>query len=456
MGGLRHNPYMNTPNEFEARLLKADPAQNTPAPALSEEIVWSASKSKPKLDLRQQFELLTARARGFALGGLVSGAAAIVAVTIVVNPTPAPLIQLAASQEGDANRSQVSLESSEDKMMIMPFVTYEYLVGPELSNEAGSGQVYKLVRTGTPESVLENLAGVFGIQGSVKKYADYSEEYRGYFFGETDDPWGVDNLSPTVSIWWNGTASWNYSNPESYMSSLDCAVLDAEGYCQEYVEIVATPELLPSKEEAISTALRVFNSTGLMATESDLRVDYSEWGVSISSSFKVDGQPTSIEWYIGWSSNGELSYAGGHSVVAEAAGDFGTISPVQAVERLDDWRWFGSPASFFYESGLEASTGSAYDRSEVMVEPGVSNSEGETEAEIVTLTVVSSEKALLSVWDSSGDVWLVPGLLLFNDQGWWSSVISVIEGVIALPEPSAVDIMPMPGIAPDDSSVSNK
>lgn len=447
---------MNTPDEFEARLLKADPAQNKPVPSLSDDIVRSAAKSKPKFDLRQQIELLTARARGFALGGLVSGAAAIVAVTMVVNPTPSPLIQLAASQEGDANRSVMSSESAPDKMMIMPFVSYEYLVGPELSNEVGSGQVYKLVRTGTPEAVLENLAEVFGIQGSVKKYADYSEEYRGYFFGETDDPWSVDNLNPIVSIWWNGTASWNYSNPTSYLSSLECKVEDAEGYCQEYVEAVATPELLPTKEDAISTALRVFNSTGLMATESDLRVDYSEWGVSISSSLRVDGQPTSLEWYIGWSSDGQLSYAGGHSVVAEAAGNFGTISPVQAVERLDDWRWFGSPASSYYESNQEASTGSAYDRSDVMVEPGVSNSEGETEPEIVTLTVVSSERALLSVWDSSGDVWLVPGLLLFNDQGWWSSVISVIDGVIALPEPSAVDIMPLPGIAPDDSSVSNK
>jgi hypothetical protein len=66
------------------------------------------------------------------------------------------------------------------------------------------------------------------------------------------------------------------------------------------------------------------------------------------------------------------------------------------------------------------------------------------EPEVITLTVVSAEAALLSIWDAAGDVWLVPGFILVNDQGWWSSIISLIEGVIALPEPSAMDIMPLP------------
>ena len=42
---------------------------------------------------------------------------------------------------------------------------------------------------------------------------------------------------------------------------------------------------------------------------------------------------------------------------------------------------------------------------------------------------------MLSVWDSLGNYWLVPGYLLFNDQSWFDSVISLEEGVIELPEP---------------------
>jgi hypothetical protein len=45
----------------------------------------------------------------------------------------------------------------------------------------------------------------------------------------------------------------------------------------------------------------------------------------------------------------------------------------------------------------------------------------------------------------------VPGLILVNDQGWWNAVISLIEGVIALPEPSTVDIMPMPEPMPEST-----
>jgi hypothetical protein len=351
----------------------------------------------------------------------------------------------------------MSSEAAPDKMMVMPYVTYEYLAGPDLSNEIGSGQVYKLVRSGTPEAVLQNLATVFGVQGSVRKYPDFNDDAQGYFFGESDDPWGGDLSMPSLSIWWNGTGSWSYSSyAGDSMSSLPCKVEDGEGYCEEYVEPVPTPELLPTREEAIAKALEIFNLTGLQATEADLRVDYSEWGVSISSALKVDGQPTSIEWYLGWSSDGVLSYAGGHSVVAEAVGEFATISPVQAIERLDDWRWFGSPASSYYDRYTGDYSATSYDRSDVAVEPGVGTDEDQLEPELITLTIQSAEKALLSIWDASGDVWLVPGLLLVNDQGWWSSVISVIDGVIALPEPSTVDIMPMPEPAPGDSSVSDK
>jgi hypothetical protein len=196
---------------------------------------------------------------------------------------------------------------------------------------------------------------------------------------------------------------------------------------------------------------------------------------------KVDGKSTSIEWYVGWSSTGELSYASGHAVVAQAVGTYDTVSAVQAVSRLSDWRWFGSAAYASYEkyqpvhSDLsvrsEPYTETEVSETEQPVEPSPDVSASpipvepepteepaptepeQTEPEVVTLTVVSAESALLSIWDSSGDVWLVPGLIMVNEQGWWSSVISLIEGVIALPEPSTMDIMPLPA---DDSSGSNK
>ena len=440
---------MNPFDELDNRLKKADPANKVKTASLPDELVMAATKTKSSLGLAQRFELLSSQAKGFAMGGLVSGAAAVAAIALVISPAQQPLIQLAAAPEGGESRSAMM---SEDKMTMMPYVDYEYMAGPALSNESGSGAVYRLVRQGTPESVLSSVASVFGVQGTVKKYPDFSDQNPGYFFSESDDPWGMDNQNPMVSLWWSGTGSWNYSNPgDISISSSDCLVTDSEGYCQEWTEILPTPELLPSRQEAVTKALEIFNGTGLSVSESDLKIDYSEWGVYISAALKVEGESTSIEWYVGWSSTGEISYAGGHSVAAEAVGSFGTVSAVQAIERLSDWRWFGAAANSFYEKYQAVASGDQARTDQI--EPAVTDSEQSTEPEIVKLTIVAAEKALVSIWDASGDVWLVPGYVLVNDQGWWNSVISVVDGVIALPEPSIVQIEPLPA---DDSSVSNK
>lgn len=376
-------------------------------------------------------------------GGFAALATAIVVLALVSNVSAPPLIQLAATQEGDGARAEMSSEDSADKSMIGIFTTYEYLAGAELSAETGSGQVYKLARTGSPETVLTNAAAAFGVTGSVKKYPDFSDQSPGYFYSESDDPWGMDSVNPMVSIWWTGTGSWNYSNPSDISTSSSPCEPESEGACEEWTEVVPTPELLPTREDAVAKALEIFSATGLTVTESDLKIDYSEWGVYISAALSVEGQPTSIEWYIGWSSTGEISYAGGHSVTAEPVGTFNTISAVQAIERLDDWRWYGSAATSFYEKYTGTST-DATTRNEQVIEPDFVEGEEQPAQETVTLTIVSSEQVLVSIWDAAGDVWLVPGLILVNDQGWWNAVISLIEGVIALPEPSTMDIMPMP------------
>jgi hypothetical protein len=379
-------------------------------------------------------------------------AGAVVSIALVSSFGAQPIIQLASSPGGGENSSAAMPESSEEKMMIMPFTTYSYVAGAGLSNDTGSGQVYKLSRTGDPESVLAKIAEVFGVQGSLKKYPDFSDQNPGYFFSESNDPWGYDDLNPTVSLWWSGTGSWNYYNPgDVTRSSSSCEEPDADGICPEWTEVLPTPELLPTRADAIDKALEIFSVTGLSVTESDLRIDYSEWGVYISAAMSVEGQPTSIEWYIGWSSTGEISFAGGHSVVAEAVGTFDTISAVQAVDRLDDWRWFGSAATSFYDK-YQGNPGDISVRTDEMIEPGMTEPEQPVEPEVITVTIVSAERALVSIWDAAGDVWLVPGLIMVNDQGWLSSVISVVEGVIELPEPSIVQIEPLPA---EDSPDSN-
>ena len=459
---------MTNNDELDQRLAKADPAIKRLAPELREGILSSAIEADSKLTFRARFELLSQNLRRASLGLAVSGSAAAVAVALVLTSAPTPLIQLSGMQ-GSANPESVSarMDGGADKMM-MPYMNFEYLAGPNLSSETGFGQVFKLVRQSTPEEVLANVAAVFGVEGTVKNYPDFSETYPGYFFGQSDDPWGYDGKNPVISLWWSGTASWHYSNPIAYPES-KCEETDSDGNCTMWTEFIPTPELLPSNEEALATALEVFNATGLSVTEAEIRIDSSEWGVNASASMTVDGQPTNVEWYLGWSSTGVLSYAGGHSVAAEAMGTFDTISAVSAVDRLADWRWSGSPSGIYYQrfqprvfsepapyvkEGEASADSEASDSESSDSSTAIDPMPGEEFVpETVTLTILESESALLSIWDANGEVWLVPGYILINDQNWFGAVIALIQGVIELPKETEVDIMPLPV---DDTGVSNK
>jgi len=459
---------MSEKDELDQRLAKADPALKRTPPKLQDGIIAQAIASDSKLNLRARFELLSQNFRRMSLGLAVSGSAAVVAVALVITATPQPLIQLSGMQGARNSESAAAQMDSGPEKMWMPFNYFEFLAGPNLSDEPGSGEVYRLVRQSTPEEVLNQVASVFGVEGSIKKYPDFAEGNPGYFFGQSDDPWGYDGENPVISLWWSGTASWNYSNPIAYPESR-CEDTDADGNCTTWSEFQPTPELLPTEAEAMAKALEIFNATGLSVTAEDIRIDASEWGVNASASMTVGGSPTNVEWYLGWSSTGVISYAGGHSVAAESMGTFDTISALAAVERLADWRWSGSPSGIYYQrfqptvgnepalylkgeesavsEGSEAgSEGDSSVSDEPMPEP-------QPEPQTLTLTILEAEKALLSVWDANGEVWLVPGWILINDQGWFGAVISVIEGVIALPEETDFGIMPLPA---DDSGVSNK
>jgi hypothetical protein len=454
---------MTNNDELDQQLAKADPALKRTPPALPDTILTKATMASGKSSLRERFELLSQNLRRASLGLAVGGSAAVVAVALVISSTPQPLIQLSGMQGARNNESAAAQMDALPNKMMMPFVNFEYLAGPNLPNETGSGQVYKLVRQSSPEEVLNNVATVFGVEGSIKKYPDFAETNPGYFFGQAEDPWGYDGKNPVISLWWSGTASWNYSNPIAYPESR-CEQTDPDGNCASWSEYKPTPELLPSREEAIAKALEVFNATGLSVTESEIRIDASEWGVSASASMYVDGQPTNVEWYLGWSSTGVISYAGGHSVAAEAMGTFDTVSALSAVDRLADWRWSGSPSGLFYQrfqppmvaepAPYVKSDGSASESESADSSIAIDPMPGEQlEPETITLTIVESESAMLSVWDANGEVWLVPGYILINDQGWFGAVIALIEGVIELPKETEVDVVPMPA---DDSGVSNK
>ena len=137
---------MTNNDELDQRLKKADPALKRVAPELGEGILASAIAADSKLTLRARFELLSQNLRRASLSLAVGGSAAAVAVSMVLTSAPTPLIQLSGMQGARNTESAAPQSDVAAGKMMMPFVNFEYLAGPNLSNETGSGQVFKLVR----------------------------------------------------------------------------------------------------------------------------------------------------------------------------------------------------------------------------------------------------------------------------------------------------------------------
>jgi len=464
--------------ELRNRISQADSAKEFPT--LNEGVVAAAALGKAKAT--PSFKVAR-----WSLGGAIAAVLA-VGVALPQFQQPQPLFELAGGGNSSATVpwSSSTAESAdapmaEDASMIWPgWVEYTY-IADGLSNEGGSGEIFEVRKVGDPMDLVAKIAQKFGVSGKPAKDEWSSDEYPSYSI--TGDDY-------SVNVWWYGTGGWNFNRWSNQWGG--CAepgiARDSEGAAElersadasdcAMEEFAPTPELVPSEQQMLEVARDTFGSLGMSLDYSQARTWRDDWGGLISIPLMHDGETIPLEANMGWDSRGEISYASGVSVEIISRGSFDTISPAAAVDRLADWRWFGGAPSRYYEE-LYADTGSIA-RSEAAVsspaiEPedaggGMDSSEGQasdavvddvksedpieyiepTEPEIIDIRVTRAEVATLSLYDSAGNMWLVPGYLLYNDQGWFDAIVSVVEGVIALPEPQ--EIMPMvdePAIEPE-------
>jgi hypothetical protein len=404
----------------DKNLNKLRKAVGAEVPNLTDETIL-AGIAKPRTSVRKNLLL-----------GLSGVAVAATAVFAVMPSNPAPLIDLAQSQP-----QREALGGSSDAKMMM-WVEYEYVAGPGLSDAAGSDQVYKLNLNGSPEALVEKLAARFGVEGKLSKETYDEGKTYNYFFGNKAKP---ENAS--VSVYWTGTGSWYFGDYSKFSEKVN----------------------LPTKASALATASEIFADTGLVVAEDAITVTSGDWGMVAQASLQVGGEDTALEWMVNWAPNGEIIGVSGHSVTVEAKGTYGTISAKDSVKRLGDWRYGGSAASSYYGGGMAMMSrgGSVVssDVSESGSEPSVEPTEEPTveptpepteepsvdpipepTPEKVVMKLVSSKKTHLLIWDAKGGAWLVPGYMLKNSDGWYNSVISLVDGIIALPKLDA-GVMPM-------------
>jgi hypothetical protein len=345
-------------------------------------------------------------------------------VQVVFPPAPRTLIVLADS-------GAASAESFGD---ISLAVDYNYVPGPGLSGAEGSGRVYELSLQGNPLDLLTELGGVYGVEGVSGPSQYFDEQWPGYVLGPED--WS----GPTLNLTWSGTGPWYYSNPAAYQEPTCREIIPEEGSEDLGGFECENPEPsgpLPSVEEARATAVELLQKSGLDVVDSDLTVlANDDWGVGFSAIQKLDGVDTALEWSVFFAPGPTLASVSGHAALPISRGEFTTVSPLAAVDRLASGQWWGSPAPL-YHSGFDSVFADGLPMDEPYYpEPG----------EVITLTVESSEEAPLLVWDASGTAWLVPGYIMRHGREPWnaSAVISLEDGVIQLPEPTMVDIMPLP------------
>ena len=345
-------------------------------------------------------------------------------VQVVFPPAPRALIVL-----GDSGTS--SAEAYGD---IALYVDYDYVPGAGLSDAEGSGTVYELSLQGDPLDLLTELGSVYGVEGVSGPSQYFDEQWPGYVLGPED--WS----GPTLNLTWSGTGPWYYSNPAAYQEPTCREIIPEEGSEDLGGFECENPEPsgpLPSVEEATALAVELLQKSGLDVVESDLTVlANDDWGVGLSAIQELDGADTALEWSVFFAPGPTLASVSGHAATPISRGEFTTVSPLAAVDRLASGQWWGSPAPL-YHSGFD----SVFADGLLMDEPYYPEP-----GEVITLTVESSEEAPLLVWDASGTAWLVPGYIMRHGSEPWnaSAVISLEDGVIQLPEPTMVDIMPLP------------
>ncbi len=430
--------------EFEPlkqRLVEADPAKD--AQLISESTVAAAALGK---GARAPW---SKRVRQLTLSGSLLGAAGAFVLAISLAIPQQPLIQMASSPGNRAMSAESSVagDASVGAKMIMPtWIQYEY-DSSALSDQTGNGQVYQLVLEGDYKTFLQSLADYFGVEGELREEEWSTKEYPTFAIGTPEKQ---------VSVTWAGTGSFYFNSydPNSYRCEKK-TVEQENGESYEICEPISTPELIPSESAIRSKAAEIFKKFGLNVASSKIRVDRSEWGASAVGAVQINGQDTALEWWINYDGAGKLTNVYGQLAKPVARGDFRTVSAKEAADRIKDGRWFGSPPSSVWNQQA-AATGArlgavepAVDPMPVSPEPGTKDgaTDGaenvEPKVEIVTLKLTSSEPQLLMIYDKSGGAWLVPGYLLKNDQGWFDAVISLQEGVIELPDPVEMGIMPI-------------
>ena len=474
-------------DNLSQRLRRSFASENSTdvSPDLSPEVVHGAADRRaPRLVNHGR----VTRAASLSVSAV---AAVAVGALVVANPfAPQPLFTAAGT--GTASALSAASESADADLRIAQWIDYEYLPGDGLSTSGGRGSVYALQRTGSPESVLGEVSARYGVEGTAERTEYFDEQYPSYVVGPED------GSAPSVTISWVGTANWWFSNPGGYPQatrddetefvepqledSLAPGEAEARSLAQEAFAatgLEVAPGDITVTVDPYQTMASAYLTVDGVATALDWGIAWSAhtgelvwaYGHAIEvverGTFDTVSAVAAVDRVSDWRWFGAAGpdYQGGYSILAAESGvardaiagdpdapvsssegsepgEPGAGEPVPA-EPTEPGE--GEPIPVEPDGGAGGGAGAPDEEpAPEPTEPG----EGEPiptepeplpeplpEPETVTVTVENAEATLLLLWDAEGNAWLVPGYAMQQPEGWWNAVVSLVEGVIALPEP---------------------
>jgi len=234
-----------------------------------------------------------------SLGAFAGSTAVVVAAILGIQAAAQELPVLAIGAPTSSAAGQTKGSTTPNAMM-MPYLRYEFTVGPNLSSSTGSGTSYELGTSIDAQAAAAQLAKAFGISGDV------TSPYQGaYQVGPDAGP----NVSTYTS---GGIVQWTYSAASATVSSPPPPATTAP---------TAPDATLPSDAQAASDARALLTSAGVDAsTLGAAKVDSSSGTeVDVTIPMVVDGLVTDQSFYV--------AYGSGDAVVS-ASGVFATVSPM--------------------------------------------------------------------------------------------------------------------------------
>jgi hypothetical protein len=395
------------------------------APKLDESMLDTASLSKAKPSLVARLNL-SRRATGFSLAGVAASLAGVAVIAgSVLNPQPTFTLEMGANAPQGSNDSVMG-SSTEKVGSYWPGASPEidYVAGDALSGEAGSGSIYKFVNNTTAKDLSAAIKRVLKLDGGfvTETYGvetPNGEEKVTYFNLQS----GAVNVYVSDT---NGALTFSYSNGDAWLIG-DCVKEESSPempdvtYCVENAVVEAN---LPSDKAAIARTVEIFTGLGFETAASDITLNRTADSLYAFAPIKVDGKSTGLSWDIAWGNSGKISSINGYAVDAVKVADVSTISARDIVKRMNDYRWMATGSSELYQDATIAISS----RMSAEVMP--------TEGEIQKILVVKATETQGIIYDANGKMFSVPSYAMYTENDSYPLVIvSVVDGVIQLPEP---------------------